>query len=74
MMYDIMYLLFPCFPAALVSYKGRENFLLSLFFPYAFLSSEHPDRIDYFNIPSRSVNLLRLVDNLVYIKLDTHRL
>jgi hypothetical protein len=39
-MYDIMYLLFSCFPAALDSYKGRENFLLSLFFPYAFLSSQ----------------------------------
>jgi hypothetical protein len=39
-MYDIMYLLFPCFPAALVSYKGRENFLLSLIFPHAFLSSQ----------------------------------
>jgi hypothetical protein len=30
-MYDIMYLLFSCFPAALVSYKGRENFILLLF-------------------------------------------
>jgi hypothetical protein len=34
----------------LVSYKGRENFLLSLFSPYAFLSSQ--DSIDYFNILS----------------------
>jgi hypothetical protein len=33
---------------ALVSYKGRENFLLSLFFRYAFLSSQNC--IDYFNI------------------------
>jgi hypothetical protein len=39
-MYDIMYLLFPGFAAALVSYKGRENFLLSHFFPDAFLSSQ----------------------------------
>jgi hypothetical protein len=31
-MYDIMYLLFPCFPAALVRYKIGENSLLSLFF------------------------------------------
>jgi hypothetical protein len=31
-MYEIMYLLFPCFPAALVSYKHRENFLMSLLF------------------------------------------
>jgi hypothetical protein len=38
-MYDIMYLLFHWFPTARVSYKGREDFLLSLFFPYAFLSS-----------------------------------
>jgi hypothetical protein len=39
-MYDIMYYLFSCFAAALVSYKGRENFLLSLFFPYAFVCSQ----------------------------------
>jgi hypothetical protein len=38
-MYDIMYLLFPCFPYALDSYKGREKFLLSLLFPYGFLGS-----------------------------------
>jgi hypothetical protein len=36
----IMYSLFPCFPAALVSYKGRDNLLLSVFFPYAFLSTQ----------------------------------
>jgi hypothetical protein len=38
-MYDLMSQVFPCFHAALVSYKGRENFLLILFFSYAFLSS-----------------------------------
>jgi hypothetical protein len=38
-MYDIMYLLFPCYTDALNSYKGREKFLLSLLFPYGFLSS-----------------------------------
>jgi hypothetical protein len=48
-MYDIMYLLFPCFPAVRVSYKGRENFLLSLFFRYAFLSSQIVSTT-YFNI------------------------
>jgi hypothetical protein len=49
-MYDIKYELFPCFLAALVSYKSRENFRLILFFPHGF--SAQPDCIDYFNIVS----------------------
>jgi hypothetical protein len=39
-MYEIMYYLFSCFLAALVSYESREKLLLSLFFPYAFLRSQ----------------------------------
>jgi hypothetical protein len=42
-MYDIMYFLFSCFPAALVSYKGCENFILLLF---SLRFSEQPDCID----------------------------
>jgi hypothetical protein len=49
-MYDIMYSLFPSFPGALVSYKGRENFLMKSLLSLRF--SEQPDCIDYFNILS----------------------
>jgi hypothetical protein len=54
----------------LVSDKARENFLLILFFPYTFLSSQ--DCIDYFNILSSSVNLFAY--NSVYTQSNTLRL
>jgi hypothetical protein len=66
-MYDFMYWLFPSFAAALVSSKGRENFLLILF-PFAFVTARLYPLLRCTDLISEPLRLERAIPHFEYTK------